>query len=143
MHLVGYLHCSLPMQSTYKTYKNELLSVLPPQVLLRWATQIELVHLPLGTVLYESGAKLNYVYFPEDCIVSLLFVLENGSTTEIAVVGHEGLVGISIFMRGEPRLIEQSFKVQAGRFAFHRALLKPSFTGRLKSCTCYFVSQKP
>ena len=101
MHLVGYLHCCLQMQNTYKTYKNELLSVLPPQVLLRWATQIELVHLPLGTVLYESGAKLNYVYFPVDCIVSLLFVLETGSTTEIAVVGHEGLVGISIFMGGD------------------------------------------
>lgn len=89
------------MQNTYRTYKNELLSAFPALVMLRWATQIELVHLPLGTVLYESGAKLNYVYFPEDCIVSLLFVLKNGSTTEIAVVGHKGLVGISIFIGGD------------------------------------------
>jgi CRP-like cAMP-binding protein len=78
-----------------------MLSALSALVTLRRATQIELVHLSRGTVLYESGAKLNCVYFPEDSIVSLLFVLENGSTTEIAVVGHEGLVGISIFMGGD------------------------------------------
>jgi len=57
--------------------------------------------MPLGSVLYESSGKMDYVYFPEDCIVSLLFVLENGSSAEIAVVGFEGMVGISLFMGGE------------------------------------------
>lgn len=89
------------MRYAHTHYKNQLLSVLPQDVRLRWANEIELVDLPLGTVLYESRAKMDYVYFPEDCIVSLLFVLENGSSTEIAVVGHEGLIGISIFMGGE------------------------------------------
>jgi CRP-like cAMP-binding protein len=82
-------------------YKNHLLSVLPETVIQRWEDQLELVEMPLGKVLYESSEKMDFVYFPEDCIVSLLFVLLNGSSTEIAVVGHEGLVGISIFMGGD------------------------------------------
>jgi CRP-like cAMP-binding protein len=57
--------------------------------------------LPLGMAVYESGAKLDYVYFPTDCIVSLLYVMKDGASAEIAVVGHEGLVGISLFMGGE------------------------------------------
>jgi CRP-like cAMP-binding protein len=89
------------MRYAYKSYRNQLLSALPLDVRVRWEPQIELVNLPLGEVLYESSKKMNYVYFPEDCIVSLLFVLENGASTEIAVIGHEGLVGISIFMGGE------------------------------------------
>lgn len=89
------------MQYTNKIYKNQLLSALPSDVRARWEKQIELINLPLGEVLYESSEKMNYVYFPEDCIASLLFVLENGASTEIAVVGHEGLIGISIFMGGE------------------------------------------
>lgn len=89
------------MQYTHKNYKNRLLSALPETIKKQWESEIELVDLPLGKVLYESNEKLSYVYFPEDCIVSLLFVLENGATTEIAVVGYEGLLGISIFMGGE------------------------------------------
>ncbi len=57
--------------------------------------------MPLGHVLYESGRQLAHVYFPTDCIVSLLYVLENGASAEIAVVGNEGLVGISLFMGGQ------------------------------------------
>lgn len=90
-----------PMQHTPFICKNQLLSVLPQSVRMRWLSQIELVDLPLGTVLYESGGTIDYVYFPEDCIASLLFILENGSSTEVAVIGYEGLVGISIFMGGE------------------------------------------
>jgi CRP-like cAMP-binding protein len=90
-----------PMRNHHMTYKNQLLSVLPEAVRQRWSDQLELVEMPLGKVLYESSAKMDYVYFPEDCIVSLLFVLFDGSSTEIAVVGHEGLVGISIFMGGD------------------------------------------
>ena len=57
--------------------------------------------MPLGKVLYESGARLDHVYFPTTCIVSLLYVLENGASAEIAVVGNEGILGISLFMGGE------------------------------------------
>ena len=57
--------------------------------------------LPLGKVLYEPGARLSYVYFPTTAIVSLLYVMEDGASAEIAVVGHEGIVGISLFMGGD------------------------------------------
>jgi CRP-like cAMP-binding protein len=81
--------------------QNQLLAALPDAEWARWAPQVEPVELPLGQVLYESGMKLNYVYFPTTAIVSLLYVLEDGASAEIAVVGFEGLVGISLFMGGE------------------------------------------
>ena len=62
---------------------------------------LERVDMPLGEVIYESGVALNYVYFPITAIVSLLYVMENGASAEIAVVGNEGIVGVSIFMGGE------------------------------------------
>lgn len=66
----------------------------------RWEPQLEKVELKLGQVLYESGTTMRHVYFPTNAIVSLLYVMENGASAEIAVVGHEGVVGISIFMGG-------------------------------------------
>jgi CRP-like cAMP-binding protein len=57
--------------------------------------------MPLGKVLYESGEQLNYIYFPVNCIVSLLYVMENGASAEIAVIGNEGIVGLALFMGGE------------------------------------------
>jgi len=80
---------------------NQLLAALPPQEWSRWRPQLELVDLPLGKVLYEPGDTLSHVYFPTTAIVSLLYVMENGASAEIAVVGFEGIVGISIFMGGE------------------------------------------
>jgi len=80
---------------------NHLLAALPQNEWLRWEPQLEVVDLKLGQVLYESGGKMHYVYFPIDAIVSLLFVLENGASAEIAVVGNEGIVGVSLFMGGE------------------------------------------
>ena len=62
---------------------------------------LELIDMPLGQVLYESGLTLSHMYFPLDSIVSLLYVMENGSSAEIAVVGNEGLVGVSLFMGGD------------------------------------------
>ncbi|MEO5625042.1 MAG: Crp/Fnr family transcriptional regulator [Dokdonella sp.] len=80
---------------------NRLLAALPKAEWARWLPYLEPVELPLGRVLYESGSKLAYVYFPTTAIVSLLYVMENGSSAEIAVVGNEGIVGISLFMGGE------------------------------------------
>ncbi len=79
---------------------NQLLAALPQAELQRWSPQFELVELPLGHVLYESGATLSHVYFPTNTIVSLLYVLQSGASAEIAVVGQEGLVGVSLFMGG-------------------------------------------
>jgi CRP-like cAMP-binding protein len=66
----------------------------------RWLPHLEFVHMPLGEVLYESGATLTHVYFPTTAIVSLLYVMENGASAEIAVVGNDGIVGVSLFMGG-------------------------------------------
>jgi CRP-like cAMP-binding protein len=81
--------------------RNHLLAALPDAEWQRWAPQLELVDMPLGQVLYESGGTLSHVYFPITSIVSLLYVMENGASAEIAVVGYEGVVGISLFMGGE------------------------------------------
>ena len=81
--------------------KNHLLESLPAAEWKRWEPVLELVDLPLGMVLYESGSALSHVYFPTTAIVSLLYVMENGASAEIAVVGNEGIVGVSLFMGGE------------------------------------------
>jgi CRP-like cAMP-binding protein len=81
--------------------QNHLLEAIPAAEAQRWLPLLESVELPLGSVLYESGGTLSHVYFPTSAIVSLLYVLENGASAEIAVVGNEGVVGISLFMGGE------------------------------------------
>jgi CRP-like cAMP-binding protein len=91
----------VPVSSFEDLRRNHLLAALPPQVWSRWAPLLERVDMPLGQVLYESGVALNHVYFPITAIVSLLYVMENGSSAEIAVVGNEGIVGVSLFMGGE------------------------------------------
>jgi CRP-like cAMP-binding protein len=81
--------------------QNHLLASLPDDVWNRWSPLLEMVDMPLGYVLYESGVALTFVYFPLTSIVSLLYVMENGASAEIAVVGNEGIVGVSLFMGGE------------------------------------------
>ncbi len=80
---------------------NLLLAALPQAESSRWASQLEPVDMPLGQVLYESGTRLSHVYFPTTSIISLLYVMENGASAEIAVVGQEGIVGVALFMGGE------------------------------------------
>jgi CRP-like cAMP-binding protein len=81
--------------------QNSLLAALPDAEWTRWLPQLERVDMPLGQVLYEAGDTLKFMYFPITSIVSLLYVMENGASAEIAVVGKEGLVGVSLFMGGE------------------------------------------
>ena len=80
--------------------ENQLLATLPDAEWARWMPYLESVEMPLGKVLYESGSRVEHVYFPTTSIVSLLYVMEDGASAEIAVVGHEGIVGISLFMGG-------------------------------------------
>jgi CRP-like cAMP-binding protein len=80
---------------------NQLLAALPAAERERWLPQLEPVEMPLGQVIYESGSKMSHVFFPTTAIVSLLYVMEDGASAEIAVVGHEGVVGIALFMGGE------------------------------------------
>jgi len=107
--------------------QNYLLAALPAAELTRISEGIALTPMPLGHVLYESGDEMRHVYFPTNCIVSLLYVMEDGSSAEIAIVGNEGIVGISLFMGGETtpsRAIVQS----AGQaFRVASKLLKDEF----------------
>jgi len=89
------------MPSLSDIKKNHLLASLPPAELARWVPMLEPAEMPLGQVLHESGSPMAHVYFPTTSIVSLLYVLQNGASAEIAVVGNEGLVGVSLFMGGE------------------------------------------
>lgn len=109
---------------------NQLLAALPEAEWQRWSPQLEAIEMPLGQVLHESGSKMSHVYFPTTAIVSLLYVMENGASAEIAVVGNEGIVGISLFMGGEStpsRAVVQSaghgYRLRAGKMKdeFNRA----------------------
>lgn len=86
---------------TFQPTQNHLLAALPAEVQERLFPHLKLIPMPLGKVLYESGDKMTTVYFPIDSIVSLLYVMQNGASAEISVVGNEGLIGISLFMGGE------------------------------------------
>lgn len=89
------------MTIPHNPLQNHLLAALPQAEFDRLSLHLELVEMPLGQALYEAGGTLNYVYFPTTSIVSLLYVLESGASAEIAIVGHEGILGISLFMGGE------------------------------------------
>jgi len=89
------------MLATNTVRQNHLLEALPEDELARLLPLLERVPLVLGDVLYESGEHLRHVYFPVNAIVSLLYVMADGASAEIAVVGNEGIVGISLFMGGE------------------------------------------
>jgi CRP-like cAMP-binding protein len=89
------------MYGDHAPQQNHLLAALSPAEHERLTPHLELISLPLGNVLCESGGRLLYVYFPTDCIVSLLYILEDGESAEIAVVGNDGLIGVALFMGGE------------------------------------------
>jgi CRP-like cAMP-binding protein len=89
----------LPSLQTPK--QNHLLAALPEEDYKRLQAHLEFINMPLGWVLYESGAHLGYLYFPTTSIVSLLYVMETGASAEIAITGNEGLVGVALFMGGE------------------------------------------
>ena len=80
--------------------QNQILCALPPEASELLFPHLELVDMALGEVIHESGGELCYVYFPTNCIVSLLYVMENGSSAEIAVIGNDGIVGVALFMGG-------------------------------------------
>jgi CRP-like cAMP-binding protein len=103
--------------------KNHLIDALPVDVQKRLFPNLELVTLPLGKVLYESGDKLQHAYFPVDCIISLLYVMEDGASAEISVIGNEGILGAALFLGGETtssRAIVQSaghsYRMKANNF---------------------------
>jgi CRP-like cAMP-binding protein len=106
---------------------NRLLAALPQEIYERLLPYLEPVSLPLGTALYESGGAQGYVYFPTSSIVSLLYVLENGSSAEIAVTGCEGLVGIALFMGGETTPSRAVVQSAGHGYRLKAAVLKKEF----------------
>jgi CRP-like cAMP-binding protein len=121
------LHGAFAIDASCDPRTNQLLAALPASEWRRWQPHLEHVPLPLGQVLYEPGATLSHVYFPTTAIVSLLYVMENGASAEIAVVGNEGLVGVSLFMGGESTPSRAVVQSAGEGFRLRSQLLKDEF----------------
>ena len=107
--------------------KNQLLAALPEPELQRWLPHLEYVDMRLGEVLYEAGSVLSHVYFPITAIVSLLYVMQNGESAEIAVVGNDGVVGISLFMGGDSTSSRALIQSAGGAYRLSAQLMKEEF----------------
>jgi CRP-like cAMP-binding protein len=116
-----------PMAQEPDPRQNWLLAALPDAEWRRIQPHLEAVVLPLGKVLYEPGGLLPYVFFPTSAIASLLYVMENGASAEIAVVGNEGLVGISLFMGGESTSSRAVVHAAGQGFRLRAAVLMEEF----------------
>jgi CRP-like cAMP-binding protein len=113
--------------ASHTPHQNHLLDALPPSDLERFAVHLELIPMKLGDVLYESGSQLRYVYFPTTCIISLLYVMGDGASAEIAIVGNEGLLGISLFMGGDTTPSRAIVQSAGYAYRLKAALLKDEF----------------
>ena len=108
---------------------NKLLAALPADILTRLQADLEPVPLELGASVYEAGGRQAYVYFPRDSIVSLLYVMKNGASAEIAVVGNEGLVGVALFMGGETTPSRAVVQSAGDAYRLSSKVLKREFEG--------------
>jgi CRP-like cAMP-binding protein len=108
-------------------HQNHLLDALPAEDYQRLASHAELIPMNLGDVLYEPGGQLRYVYFPTTAIISLLYVMEDGASAEIAVVGNEGILGISLFMGGDTTPSRAVVQSAGHAFRLKAELLKQEF----------------
>ena len=115
------------MTSPHTPKQNHLLAALPETDYLRLLPDLELIPMPLGWAVYESGGHLGYLYFPTTSIVSLLYVMENGASAEIAIVGNEGLVGISLFMGGESTPSRAVVQSAGNGYRLKASVLKKEF----------------
>jgi len=107
--------------------QNHLLAALPADEYARLLPDLELIPMPLGHVLYEPGVQMRHVYFPTTSIVSLLYVMEDGASAEIAVVGNEGVVGVSLFMGGESTTSRAVVQSNGHAYRLKAQLLKDEF----------------
>jgi CRP-like cAMP-binding protein len=107
--------------------QNHLIAVLPVNEWSRLSPCFELVYMPLGMVLYESGGQLDHVYFPTTAIVSLLYVMEDGASAEIAIVGKEGMVGVALFMGGQTMPNRAVVQSAGDAYRLKGTLLKQEF----------------
>jgi CRP-like cAMP-binding protein len=126
----------------HRPQQNTLLAALSAADCERLAKDLELVPLTLGQVLYESGQTMSHAYFPIDCIVSLLYVMKNGESAEIAVVGNEGMIGIALFMGGESTLSRAIVQNAGHAYRLKAQVLKDAFNsgGALSRLLLMFAS---
>ena len=115
------------MTGTPSPEQNYILGALPPAERERLFPHLKLVTLPLGKALYESGDTLQHIYFPTDSIISLLYVLENGASAEIAVVGKDGAIGVALFMGGETTTNRAIVQSSGSAYRLTAARLKREF----------------
>ena len=115
------------MNDPHDPRQNHLLAALPAEDFARLLPDLEGVPMPLGHVLYEPGVQMRHVYFPTTCIVSLLYVMEDGASAEIAVVGNEGIVGVSLFMGGESTTSRAVVQSAGHAYRLKGQLLKDEF----------------
>jgi CRP-like cAMP-binding protein len=111
----------------HRPQQNALLAALSAAECERLANDLELVPLTLGQVLYEAGQTMSHAYFPIDCIVSLLYVMKNGESAEIAIVGNEGIIGIALFMGGESTQSRAIVQNAGHAFRLKAQVLKDEF----------------
>jgi CRP-like cAMP-binding protein len=115
------------MNASANPRHNQLLAALPHDQWQRWVSHLEHVDMPLGQVLYEPGDTLRHVYFPTTAIVSLLYVMQDGESAEIAVVGNEGVAGISLFMGGGSTPSRALIQSAGGAFRLSAGVMKEEF----------------
>jgi CRP-like cAMP-binding protein len=129
------------MVSPHAPSQNHLLAALSPEDYQHLLPELELIPMPLGWAVYESGSHMNYLYFPTTSIVSLLYVLENGASAEIAITGNEGLVGISLFMGGESTPSRAVVQSAGNGYRLRAGVLKSEFAlgGRLQFLALRFT----
>ena len=122
------------MASLHSPKQNHLLAALSAEDYKHLLPDLELIPMPLGWAIYESGGHLNYLYFPTTSIVSLLYVMESGASAEIAITGNEGLVGISLFMGGESTPSRAVVQSAGNGYRLKANILKKEFAlgGRLQ-----------
>ena len=118
---------NLSAAEQHRPQQNALLAALSAAECERLAHDLELVPLTLGQVLYEAGQTMSHAYFPIDCIVSLLYVMKNGESAEIAIVGNEGIIGIALFMGGESTQSRAIVQNAGHAFRLKAQVLKDEF----------------
>ena len=120
---------SLSAKEQHRPRQNALIAALSAAECDRLANDLELVPLTLGQVLYESGQTMSHAYFPIDCVISMLYVMENGESAEIAIVGNEGMIGIALFMGGESTMSRAIVQNAGHAYRLKAEVLKDEFHG--------------
>lgn len=133
---------NLSASDQYQPQQNALLAALPAEELEHMMHDLELVPLTLGQVLYDTGQTMSHAYFPLDCIVSLLYVMKNGDSAEIAIIGNEGVIGVPLFMGGESTQSRAIVQNAGHAYRLKSQMLKQVFStgGSLQRLLLLFAS---